>query len=144
MSGEGSSVRPTYPDLTVVSVSGPGVQQMVDPCGQSGPRDRGTICTTRDAGTRVHGQNSSRKPINPGTPDMTDGTLFTTYTLADYLQVSPRTVQREVARGRLPYVMVGGRRRYRRADVEKYLHNRLQRSRFRVIHGGRSRIARTG
>lgn len=68
---------------------------------------------------------------------MSDDNLFTTYTLADYLQVSPRTVQREVARGRLSYVLVGGRRRYRQADVEAYLRNRLQRSRFRVIQGGR-------
>lgn len=67
---------------------------------------------------------------------MSDDTLFTTYTLAEYLKVSPRTVQREVERGRLPYVLVGGRRRYRRSDVESYLRNQLQRSRFKVIDGG--------
>lgn len=72
---------------------------------------------------------------------MADTTLFTTFSLAEYLQVSARTVQREVARGRLTFVMVGGRRRYRRADVESYLRSRLQRSRFRVIQGGRSRHA---
>jgi len=68
---------------------------------------------------------------------MSDETLYTTYSLAKYLNVSARTVQREVARGRLPYVMVGGRRRYRRSDVEAYLRSQLQRSRFRVIDGGR-------
>ena len=73
---------------------------------------------------------------------MEETTLFTTYSLAEYLQVSARTVQREVARGRLPFVLVGGRRRYRQEDVETYLRSRLQRSRFRVIDGGRSRIAR--
>lgn len=72
---------------------------------------------------------------------MTDDSLFTTEALARYLQVSPRTVQREVARGRLTYVMVGGRRRYRRADVEAYLHRRTQRSQFRIIRGGRGRMA---
>lgn len=68
---------------------------------------------------------------------MAEGNLFTTYSLADYLNVSARTVQREVDRGRLAFVMVAGRRRYRREDVERYLDSRLQRSRFRVIRGGR-------
>lgn len=62
--------------------------------------------------------------------------LFTTQTLAQYLQVSPRTVQREVARGRLNYVKVGGRRRYRKKDVESYLQQHRQRERFRVLEGG--------
>ncbi len=70
--------------------------------------------------------------------------LFTTYTLAKYLQVSARTVQREVSRGRLTFVMVGGRRRYRRDDVEYYLRRQLQRSGFRVIDGGRAQVARFG
>ena len=68
---------------------------------------------------------------------MSDETLFTTYTLAEYLKVSARTVQREVSRGRLPYVLVGGRRRYRKSDIESYLRNQLQRSRFKVIDGVR-------
>jgi len=76
-----------------------------------------------------------------GSTKMGDTSLFTTFSLAEYLQVSARTVQREVSRGRLPFVMVGGRRRYRKADVESYLRSRLQRSRFRVIQGGRSRHA---
>lgn len=67
---------------------------------------------------------------------MSDDRLFTTATLAEYLQVSDRTVQREVARGRLTFVMVGGRRRYRQEDVERYLRNRRQRTRFKVIQGG--------
>lgn len=74
--------------------------------------------------------------------EMSDETLFTTYTLADYLKVSARTVQREVSRGRLPYVLVGGRRRYRRSDVESYLRSQLQRSRFKVIDGGRRGMLR--
>ncbi len=73
-----------------------------------------------------------------------DDILFTTYTLAQYLQVSARTVQREVSRGRLSFVMVGGRRRYRRNDVEYYLRRQLQRSGFRVIDGGRAQAARFG
>ena len=64
--------------------------------------------------------------------------LFTTFSLAEHLQVSPRTIQREVARGRLRFVLVGGRRRYRAADVETYLESRRQRSRFRLIRGGLS------
>jgi len=70
--------------------------------------------------------------------------LFTTYTLAEYLQVSARTVQREVSRGRLTFVMVGGRRRYRREDIEYYLRRQLQRSHFRVIEGGRAHVANLG
>lgn len=72
---------------------------------------------------------------------MTTKRLFTTYTLAEHLQVSPRTIQREVARGRLEFVLVGGRRRYRVQDVESYLQQRFrtsERSRFRVIEGGRA------
>ena len=72
---------------------------------------------------------------------MSDTTLFTTFSLAEYLQVSARTVQREVARGGIPFVMVGGRRRYRKTDIESYLRTRLRRSRFRLIQGGRSRRA---
>ena len=68
---------------------------------------------------------------------MAENSLFTTYSLGEYLKVSARTVQREVERGKLSFVMVGGRRRYRREDVERYLRTRLQRSRFRVIQGGR-------
>lgn len=72
---------------------------------------------------------------------MDDEGLFTSYSLAEYLQVSARTVQREVARGHLAFVTVGGRRRYRRVDVEWYLKSRLQRSQFKVIEGGRGRLA---
>lgn len=68
---------------------------------------------------------------------MREGNLFTTSSLAEYLNVSARTVQREVDRGRLMFVLVGGRRRYRGEDIEHYLHSRLQRSRFRIIRGGR-------
>lgn len=68
--------------------------------------------------------------------------LFTTYSLAHHLQVSLRTVQREVERGKLSYVLVGGRRRYRQADVDVYLNQRRQRARFRVIRGGLSVAAR--
>ncbi len=80
---------------------------------------------------------------NVGLTQMSDTNLFTTFSLAEYLQVSARTVQREVARGRLPFVKVGGRRRYRKVDVESYLRARLQRSRFRLIQGGRSRQAQS-
>lgn len=71
-------------------------------------------------------------------------TIFTTYSLAEYLQVSARTVQREVARGRLSFVMVAGRRRYRREDVEYYLRRQVRRSGFRVIDGGRAQVVRMG
>lgn len=64
--------------------------------------------------------------------------LYTTQSLAQHLQVSTRTVQREVRRGRLSFVLVGGRRRYRPQDVDEYLRQRDVRTRFRVIPGGLS------
>lgn len=49
--------------------------------------------------------------------------LFTTETLADYLQVSPHTVRREREAGRLPYIRIRDLIRYRPEDVESYLSN---------------------
>ena len=50
--------------------------------------------------------------------------LYTTETLADLLQVSPRTIRRERKEGQLPFVRVRGQIRYRDADVRAYLeHN---------------------
>jgi len=47
--------------------------------------------------------------------------LYTTETLADYLQVSPHTVRREREAGRLPFVRIRDLIRYRPEDVESYL-----------------------
>lgn len=47
--------------------------------------------------------------------------LYTTETLADYLQVSPHTVRREREAGRLPFVRIRDLIRYRPDDVEAYL-----------------------
>jgi len=47
--------------------------------------------------------------------------LYTTETLADYLQVSPHTVRREREAGRLPFVRIRDLIRYRPEDVEAYL-----------------------
>ena len=47
--------------------------------------------------------------------------LYTTETLADYLQVSPHTVRRERGAGRLPFVRIRDLIRYRSEDVEAYL-----------------------
>lgn len=52
--------------------------------------------------------------------------LFTTETLADYLQVSPHTVRREREAGRLPYIRIRDLIRYRPEDVESYLANQAQ------------------
>lgn len=50
--------------------------------------------------------------------------LYTTETLAELLQVSPRTIRRERKEGRLPFVRVRGQIRYRENDVRAYLeHN---------------------
>ncbi len=50
--------------------------------------------------------------------------LYTTETLAELLQVSPRTIRRERKEGRLPFVRVRGQIRYRESDVRAYLeHN---------------------
>ena len=52
--------------------------------------------------------------------------LYTTETLADYLQVSPHTVRREREAGRLPFIRIRDLIRYRAEDVEAYLSNRAQ------------------
>lgn len=52
--------------------------------------------------------------------------LFTTETLADYLQVSPHTVRREREAGRLPFIRIRDLIRYRPEDVESYLSNQAQ------------------
>lgn len=49
--------------------------------------------------------------------------LYTTETLAEYLQVSPHTVRREREAGRLPFVRIRDLVRYRPEDVEAYLSN---------------------
>jgi excisionase family DNA binding protein len=49
------------------------------------------------------------------------GKLYTTETLSDYMQVSPRTIRRERNDGRLSYVVIRGQIRYREEDVERYL-----------------------
>jgi excisionase family DNA binding protein len=52
--------------------------------------------------------------------------LYTTETLADYLQVSPHTVRREREAGRLPFVRIRDLIRYRPEDVETYLQYQSQ------------------
>ncbi len=52
--------------------------------------------------------------------------LYTTETLADYLQVSPHTVRREREAGRLPFVRIRDLIRYRPEDVEAYLEYQAQ------------------
>ena len=49
--------------------------------------------------------------------------LFTTESLAEYLQVSPHTVRREREAGRLPFIRIRDLVRYRPEDVEAYLAN---------------------
>ena len=52
--------------------------------------------------------------------------LYTTETLAEYLQVSPHTVRREREAGRLPFIRIRDLIRYRPEDVEAYLANQAQ------------------
>lgn len=52
--------------------------------------------------------------------------LFTTETLAEYLQVSPHTVRREREAGRLPFIRIRDLIRYRSEDVEGYLASQAQ------------------
>jgi excisionase family DNA binding protein len=49
------------------------------------------------------------------------GKLYTTDTLSEYMQVSPRTIRRERNDGRLSYIVIRGQIRYREEDVERYL-----------------------
>jgi excisionase family DNA binding protein len=49
------------------------------------------------------------------------GKLYTTETLSEFLQVSPRTIRRERNDGRLSFVVIRGQIRYREEDIERYL-----------------------
>jgi PTS system nitrogen regulatory IIA component len=53
--------------------------------------------------------------------------LFTPKQLAQYLQLSPRTVYRMLERNELPGVRVGGQWRFRKSEVDYWLDRRLQR-----------------
>jgi excisionase family DNA binding protein len=53
--------------------------------------------------------------------------LFTPRQLAEYLQLSPRTVYRLLERNELPGVRVGGQWRFRKSAVDYWLDRRLQR-----------------
>lgn len=53
--------------------------------------------------------------------------LFTPRQLAEYLQLSPRTVYRLLERNELPGVRVGGQWRFRKSEVDYWLDRRLQR-----------------
>lgn len=66
--------------------------------------------------------------------------LYTTETLADYLQVSPHTVRREREAGRLPFVRIRDLIRYRPEDIEAYLQNQAH-DRYEARHAGPAKIA---
>ena len=64
--------------------------------------------------------------------ELTVQKLYTTETLAELLQVSPRTIRRERKEGRLPFVRVRGQIRYRESDVRSY----LERNASMTLDGG--------
>lgn len=69
--------------------------------------------------------------------------LYTTETLAEYLQVSPHTVRRERESGRLPFVRIRDLIRYRPDDVETYLASQAQ-DRYQTPAGLLGRITASG
>ncbi len=69
--------------------------------------------------------------------------LYTTESLADYLQVSPHTVRREREAGRLPFIRIRDLVRYRPEDVEAYL-SRQSHDRYVAPLNGHGRIAAFG
>jgi excisionase family DNA binding protein len=52
--------------------------------------------------------------------------LMTTREVLLYLRVTPRTVYRLIREGDLPAVRMGGRWRFRRADIESWLERQRQ------------------
>lgn len=66
--------------------------------------------------------------------------LYTTESLAEYLQVSPHTVRREREAGRLPYVRIRDLIRYRPEDIEAYLSNQSQ-DRWAEGSGSKRKVA---
>jgi excisionase family DNA binding protein len=49
--------------------------------------------------------------------------VYTMHSLARLLQVSTRTLRREIDEGKLPFVKIRGRLRFRQEDVEQYLRD---------------------
>jgi hypothetical protein len=64
---------------------------------------------------------------------MIETDLLTSNEYAEYRRCSPRTVDRERAEGRgCPYVRLGSRIFYRRADIERYLEAQVQGGDYRA------------
>jgi PTS system nitrogen regulatory IIA component len=60
--------------------------------------------------------------------------LFTPKQLAEYLQLSPRTVYRLLERNELPGLRVGGQWRFRKSEVDYWLDRRLQQFATAELH----------
>jgi excisionase family DNA binding protein len=58
--------------------------------------------------------------------DVPERPLFTKASLAEYLQVSQRTVNRLVATGKLRAIRLAGHPRFRPEDVEQMLRDHLE------------------
>jgi excisionase family DNA binding protein len=74
-------------------------------------------------------------------PSMPQRPLDTVETLAARFCLPRRTVVREVMRGRLPYVSVGGARRFRDRDIEVWLERSGPLPRLRLVGDGSGREA---
>ena len=59
-------------------------------------------------------------------PPEAEPALLTAVELARWLRVAPRTVYRFVRHAQLPYVRVGRGLRFKRADVEAWMHRRAE------------------
>jgi excisionase family DNA binding protein len=59
---------------------------------------------------------------------MQEDKLLDVQSVADRLDVNPRTIHRMVERGELPAIKVAHRLRFRRSDLENYLRNHLSTS----------------
>jgi len=58
--------------------------------------------------------------------EIMENRLLTTSEVANWLNMDETTVQRMSRNGELPGVKIGGRYRFRRADLEEWLNNQMR------------------
>lgn len=61
-----------------------------------------------------------------GYGEIMENRLLTTSEVATWLNMDETTVQRMSRSGKLPAVKIGGRYRFRRADLEEWLNNQMR------------------
>jgi excisionase family DNA binding protein len=85
--------------------------------------------------------NTPQPPFVTTNRSTTDDVFLTTEEVLEYLQVNLRTVYRLIKAGKIPAVRVGRQWRFRKGDIDTWLHNqRTRRAGDAVPTDGRYRV----